>query len=161
MKRKAIVACFFAIVATCTVSCENKQDSVKSDIKINADTAQVAEMPKPERTEISFKESSFDFGKINEGDKVEHTFEFTNTGAHPLVISNANASCGCTLPEWTKDPVLPGKNGKIRVKYDSSGKEGKINKTVTVLANTEPEATVLNISVEVIKKDQSMGPKNQ
>jgi hypothetical protein len=161
MKRKALHSYLIAAMIVGMVSCDKKTDSSRSDIRVNADTSLVAEAPKQATTAITFKESTFDFGKINEGDKVEHTFEFTNTGEHPLVISNANASCGCTLPEWTKDPVMPGKDGKIRVKYDSSGKEGKINKTVTVLANTEPEATVLNIAVEVMKKDAGQGPKAQ
>ena len=124
---------FAFIFLSSILSCEKKEEKkeeTKVENKVVVSDTTIKSAAKPAATVISFKETSFDFGKVNEGDKVEHTFEFTNTGEHPLIISNANASCGCTLPEWTKEPVMPGSNGKIRVKYDSAGKEGKINKTI-------------------------------
>lgn len=117
----------------------------------NTDTSS-AETQALATTSIHFADSSFDFGNIKEGEKVEHTFTFENTGAQPLVVSSAQASCGCTIPEWTRDPVLPGKEGKITVKYNSSGKEGAITKTVSVYANTEPGETILHIAANVIKE---------
>jgi hypothetical protein len=112
-------------------------------------------------TTIAFKDSVHNFGTINEGEVVEHEFSFTNTGTHPLVISDAKASCGCTIPEWTKDPVMPGSEGKLKVKYNSTGKEGKINKSISVYANTVPEMTNLKIEVEVKTKDKTLGPFNK
>lgn len=109
-------------------------------------------------TTIAFAETAHDFGIIKEGEIVEYDFKFTNTGTHPLVISDAKASCGCTIPEWTKDPVLPNEAGKLKIKYNSSGKDGKIHKTVSVFANTTPELSTLDINVEVKAKDNSMGP---
>ena len=103
-------------------------------------------------TKIEFAESNYDFGKIDEGKKVEHVFTFKNVGENPLVIQDARASCGCTVPEYTKDTIAPGEEGKLNVIYDSNNKEGKIDKSVTVTANTDPATTDLRISAFVIKK---------
>ncbi|MGH1339838.1 MAG: DUF1573 domain-containing protein [Aureispira sp.] len=99
---------------------------------------------------ISFTENSFDFGTLEEGDKVEHVFKFTNTSDNPLTINNARGSCGCTVPEWPRDPIAPGEEGEIKVKFDSKGKKGKQNKTVTITANTDPANTMLTINSDVI-----------
>jgi hypothetical protein len=109
-------------------------------------------------TKLEFLESSFDFGKIDEGKKVEHVFKFKNTGENPLVLQDARASCGCTIPEYTKDTIAPGSEGQMKVIYDSANKEGQINKTVTVTANTEPATTDIKISAFVVKK--VAGPYN-
>lgn len=111
----------------------------------------VAKVEEPVRTPttIKFDNIKYDWGTVKQGDAMNHTFKFTNTGKSPLVISNAKASCGCTVPNWTKDPVAPGKTGEIKVKFDSSGKNGAVTKTITVTANTEPENTVLTITGKV------------
>jgi hypothetical protein len=101
---------------------------------------------------ITFKNVSHDFGKIKEGDKAVHTFEFTNTGDAPIVVSNAQPSCGCTTPSWTKTPVLPGKTGSITASFDSAGKPGAQNKTVTVTSNATVGSISLNFKCEVIPK---------
>jgi len=77
-------------------------------------------------------------GRITEGDSVFHTFNFKNTGNLPLKIISVNASCGCTTPKWTTDIIQPGKKGFIRVKFDSKGKEGKLQKSITAYCNTLP-----------------------
>lgn len=104
---------------------------------------------------IQFEESTFDFGTIKEGEKVTHVFKFKNTSDKPLTISNAQASCGCTVPQYPKEPVAPGKTGEINVVFDSNGKVGKQSKQVTITANTIPANTVINIAGEVIGKDAS------
>src|SRR5690554_432585 len=73
-----------------------------------------------------------DFGTVPEGPAVEHYFEFKNVGKSPLIISNAQASCGCTTPEWPKEPILPGKKGKLLVRYNTQGRPGPIDKTVWI-----------------------------
>ena len=96
-------------------------------------------------TNIKFEESSYSWGKIKEGEKMTHIFKFTNTGSNDLIISDARGSCGCTVPEWPKEPIKAGKSGDIKVIFDSKGKAGEQSKTVTVTANTEPANTVIMI----------------
>ncbi|NVJ85221.1 MAG: DUF1573 domain-containing protein [Algoriphagus sp.] len=96
---------------------------------------------------ISFKEKSVDFGDIVQGAKVSHTFELTNTGDAPLVISNVAATCGCTVPSWPKEPVAPGSTAKIEVSFNSAGKMGKQNSIVRIYSNaSEPIEKVSLIS---------------
>ncbi len=106
-------------------------------------------------TKIEFAESTYDFGKIKEGIKVNHVFKFKNTGSNPLVIQDARASCGCTVPEYTKDTIAPGKEGNIKVIYDSGGRGGQtVDKTVTVTANTDPNKTEIKIKAVVMEKQE-------
>ncbi|MEX0883699.1 MAG: DUF1573 domain-containing protein [Cyclobacteriaceae bacterium] len=96
---------------------------------------------------ITFEESSKDFGDIHQGDKVEHVFKFENTGKSPLVISNVAATCGCTVPNWPKEPVVPGDKGEIKVSFNSTGKMGKQNSVVRIYSNaSEPIEKVSMIS---------------
>ncbi len=103
-------------------------------------------------TKIQFAEDTYDFGKINEGTKAKHTYTFTNVGTEPLIIQDAKASCGCTVPTFSKDPVEPGATGKIDVVFDSKGRPGKTSKYVTVTANTEPVKTKIFLTGEVKPK---------
>ena len=89
------------------------------------------------------------FGVIDEGDVVVHRFQFTNTGAEPLVLNKCKGSCGCTVPECPKDPIAPGGTGSIEVKFNSKGKKNKQTKKVTVTANTDPAQTILTINAQV------------
>lgn len=99
---------------------------------------------------ISFKETEFDFGKIKQGDVVEHVFTFKNTGEADLIIAEAKASCGCTVPDYPKDtPIKPGGSGKIKVTFDSNRKRGDITKTVTVVCNTESGTEILTIRTNI------------
>lgn len=108
----------------------------------------------PENTSIKFEQTQFDFGKLNEGQKVRTKFAFTNTGNKPLVIADAQGSCGCTVPEWPRVPIEPGKSANIDVEYNSEGKRGEQLKTITVTANTEPRTTELYVKATVIPKDR-------
>ncbi|WP_233268655.1 DUF1573 domain-containing protein [Cellulophaga sp. L1A9] len=94
---------------------------------------------------LSFDESTYNFGTIKEGDVVEHTFNFTNTGDSALVITDAKASCGCTVPSFSSEEIAPGESGTILVKFDSSNKSGSQSKTVTITSNTENEVERLYI----------------
>ena len=90
------------------------------------------------QAKIEFKSETIDYGNIAKGSDGIRVFEFTNTGDAPLIISNVKSSCGCTVPEKPKDPIAPGANGEIKVKYDTK-RVGPIRKTVTVYSNaTEP-----------------------
>lgn len=100
---------------------------------------------------IKFKKEKHDFGKIAQGVPANYTFEFTNTGKSPVVISNVQASCGCTTPDWTREPVMPGKTGKVTASYNAAAM-GAFNKTITVVNNGEVGNIVLSIQGTVEKK---------
>ena len=101
---------------------------------------------------MKFEKESHDFGKIKTGDKVNYDFKFTNTGKSPLIISEAHATCGCTIPEWPKAPVKPGESGIIKVTFNSAGKNGLQDKQITVTANTVPAQTMVHLIGEVLTK---------
>ena len=101
---------------------------------------------------IKFTKETHEFGKVEEGVQASHTFEFTNTGTAPVVISNAQPSCGCTTPDWTKEPVMPGKTGFVKASFNSSGRPGNFNKNITVISNSETPQIALTIKGEVIPK---------
>ena len=90
-----------------------------------------------------------DFGTINEGEKVTHLYTFKNTGEAPLIIESVRPSCGCTAPNWSKEPIPVGGEGTVEVVFDSKGKPNAQNKTVTVTANTWPQSTVLRFKTFV------------
>jgi len=104
---------------------------------------------------MDFTSMDHDFGTINEGDVVEHTYKFKNTGEAPLIIQSAQGSCGCTVPEWSKEPIPVGGTGFVKAKFDSNGKANAQNKTVTVTANTWPKQTVLRFKAMVTPKSVS------
>ncbi len=104
------------------------------------------------KTTMSFVQNSHDFGLITEGEVKEYSFQFKNTGNSPLYIEHAKGSCGCTVPQWPKDPIAPGSSGQIVVKFNSANKVGKNSKKVTIVANTEPISTVLTITADVKSK---------
>ncbi len=103
---------------------------------------------------IAWDKSSHDFGDMTQGDKVEHVFKFTNTGTEPLVITNVEVTCGCTLPKsWPRDPIAAGGKGEIIVAFNSTGKLGKQNKVVTVVSNaSNPEGKQIVFTANVLEK---------
>lgn len=118
-----------------------------AEAKADADTLESTSKPK-----ISFEETEYYFGKITEGEEVKHTFDFTNTGEAPLVINDARASCGCTVPDWPQEPIMPGESKSINVVFNSSGKKGTQNKTITLKTNISEEPVVLRLKGEVEEK---------
>lgn len=102
---------------------------------------------------IKFDEMEHDFGDMVKGDVVHYSFKFKNIGTNPLVISNAHGSCGCTIPSYPKEPIPPGGESSIEVQFNSTGKEGLQNKNVMVVANTDPQQTVLTIKANVNKPE--------
>lgn len=106
-------------------------------------------------TEIAWTQTERDLGSIEEGQKVEIAFEFTNNGKKPLVIKNVTATCGCTVPEVPKEPVMPGQKGYIKAVFDSQGRPGANQKSITVDANTQQGSYQLNFSVNVNPKPET------
>jgi len=108
---------------------------------------------------MTFKETEHDFGNLKDGEVVNHTFEFTNTGKTPLVIESATSTCGCTVPEVPKEPIAPGADGKIAVQFNSAGKGGQQTlKVISIKANTQPEITQVNIKANVLASEGANGP---
>lgn len=149
----------FICIYACTPASKTDQAVVHEDFKPKGDESDL--VYNPIRSDgsidssflpiIQFTSQEFDYGEINEGDIVEHDYEFKNIGTAPLLIVEVNTTCGCTVPEWSKDPVAPGATGSVRVKFDSTNKEGLQNKEVSIFANTIPNKTVLTIKGIVAK----------
>lgn len=106
---------------------------------------------------FSFEKESHDFGVIKEGEVAKTDFTFTNTGKTPLIITNASGSCGCTVPQWPREPIAPGESGTIHVEFNSQGKPGNQTKQVTLTANTVPNKKILRISAQVTPKPKKEG----
>jgi len=106
---------------------------------------------------VAFAESVFDFKEIYQGDKVEHIFEFENTGNNPLIITNVQTTCGCTVPAWPKAAIAPGAKQEIKVVFNSRGKMGRQNKVITIISNASnnPERVRLTGTVLPPKTDSS------
>lgn len=98
---------------------------------------------------ITFEESKYDFGSVAQGGMVDHTFKFKNTGNQPLIISNIGVSCGCTVPEYSKAPVLPGKTGSLSAHFNSAGKSGMQNKVLTIESNATAGPATVSLVGEV------------
>lgn len=109
--------------------------------------------PNPNAPVIKFRQESFDFGTVVEGPQATHEFKFKNEGKEPLVLSNVRASCGCTVPTWPKEPVLPGKEATITATYNTQGRPGAFTKTITVESNASEASKVITIKGEVIKPE--------
>jgi hypothetical protein len=102
---------------------------------------------------IAFTEKSYDFGDINQGDKVEYTFEFENTGNEPLILSDVRTTCGCTAPQWPKEPIAPGTKASLKVVFNSAGKTGMQNKVITVMSNAVNSTERVKIVANILPPD--------
>lgn len=104
---------------------------------------------------ITWEKSTHDFGDVFQGDKVEHTFRFTNTGNKDLVITNIEVTCGCTTPKgWPRDPIAPGASGELTVAFNSAGKIGKQNKVITITSNSVGTINQVMFTASVLEKKE-------
>lgn len=129
------------------ISCESKSDNLSTSLVNNPNSAEgtnVSNVPA-----IEFEKTEHDFGKILQGEQVSYTFKFKNVGNAPLIISSIEKTCGCTTPNYSKEPIKPGKNGKITVTYDSKGHKGFQNKRLVVKSNTNPSESIIRIKAQV------------
>ncbi|MBK1898157.1 DUF1573 domain-containing protein [Chryseobacterium paridis] len=135
-------------VATDSTATATPANSEVTPAPVAGETATPAASNQPSTT-LALSESNFDFGKIKKGDKVEHVYEVTNTGKNPLVISEVKPGCGCTAPDFTKEPILPGKKGKITLHFDSSSFDGNVQKYADVYANVEKSPIKLTFTANI------------
>jgi hypothetical protein len=112
----------------------------------------------PKEDILQLKESGYSFGKIPQGRPVTHVFEIVNTGKEPLLLENVQASCGCTTPEWSREPIAPAATAPIKVGYNAYS-EGQFNKTVTIFYNNG-QTKALTITGEVYKLPATAAPEN-
>jgi len=143
----------FILVVICSlaISC----DSASEDKEIAADlvSSPLTANPSAEKVltpKIQMDEESFDFGEMKQGESVTHDFILKNIGDANLIISTAKGSCGCTVPEWPKEPIAKAEEATIQVTFNSAGKSGKQNKTVTLVTNAIPNTKVITITGNVI-----------
>ena len=141
---------FVAICAVGLLSCANDNNNTGIATDAVSNSASASGEANENLPEIKFDKEEFDFGKITQGERVSHSFTFINSGKTNLIISGASGSCGCTVPEWPQQPIQPGEKGKIDVVFNSEGKSGLQEKTITVITNCEPATRILRIKAEII-----------
>lgn len=131
-------------------SCKNEEKGITTDLVNNPATESVDNdnkgLPK-----IEFERTSFDFGVIEQGEIVSHTYKFKNTGSSDLIITKVAATCGCTVPKYSKEPIAPGKEGVVEVIFDSAGRNGMQHKSLTIVSNNQPNKMELTFVAEIIK----------
>ncbi len=147
MKKSVLIVAILSVFAFSSCK-DNAADKVNEE---NVATAEARDAESGKFPVITFEESMFDFGTIDQNTPVEHVFKFKNTGEAPLMIVNAKSSCGCTIPEYTKDPVAPGESGELLVKFNGSG-QNQVSKTVTLTTNTKAGTETLTIKAFVTPK---------
>jgi len=143
-----VAICFLLSVflfSACQLTTEN--EGLSADMVINKQDP----VEDGKHAILTFDEQIFKFGTISQGEQLEHTFNFENTGETPLLITAVKPSCGCTLPkEWPKHPIAPGEEGKIEIQFDSNRKSGKQNRSINIVSNAIPQTTILYLEGEVI-----------
>jgi len=153
-----MISRFILIIVACSLlalpSCRNRADNgdLPADVVSNPNTAS----GKPDMSAlpvISFEKDFHDFGKLRSGEKVTYSFKFRNTGKNLLVISSVTSSCGCTISDYPRQPIKPGESNTIDVSFDSEGRQGLQNKTVTVFSNTQPATSQLRIKAIVVRPE--------
>lgn len=144
--KNLVIASFIFLICSCTT--KEQDGAVGTDIVNN--TASANGKTNSDLPEIKFEEEEFDFGKITQGEIVSHAFNFKNTGSNNLIISGASGSCGCTVPHWPKEPIKAGETNNINVVFNSEGKSGIQEKTITIVTNCEPATRIIKIKTEII-----------
>jgi hypothetical protein len=137
-----------ASVLIITTSCKEESKDISTNDVMNTQSADGKN--NTSSPDIKFEEETHDFGRITQGEKVTFGFKFKNTGSANLIISSANGSCGCTVPEYPKKPIAPGEEAVVNVVFSSEGKSGLVEKSVTVVTNCEPSTKIIYIKANII-----------
>jgi hypothetical protein len=145
MNRLIICVCITSIF----FSCDIRNTRNKADAMVSNTTAQFTDS-----TTVQLIDSAYNFGNVTDGDKVEYSYRFRNTGKNPLIVSSAVASCGCTVPEKPEEPIKPGETGFLKVVFNSKGRVGEVHKTITVTSNAYPKFTELELTGHVVSGEK-------
>jgi hypothetical protein len=159
MKKTIVLFSTLALISLSSVAQNKDVKQVATDKAQTVTTPQAATPAAPAQNpdlSIKFNQEEHNFGNVPEGPSVSYDFEFKNIGKVPIIFSDVHGSCGCTVPTWPKEPILPGKSSKIAVTYSTQGRQGQINKTVTVTSNVGTK--ILKISGNVDKADPAAVP---
>ena len=143
-----------ALTVVSFTACKQKTTTTDSQAVAVTDTSSsnVPAVLAEDAPKVKFEKEEYNFGVIEQGEKVHFDFKFTNTGKTPLIITNASATCGCTIPEYPDTPVKPGEGGIIKVVFNSANKSGMQDKVVTITSNANPAAAQLHLIGEVKTK---------
>ena len=162
MKHYIFIVFSFLSFFACKQGETEKKDNGLQEVRLDekASNADIIRLPvsadKPTDTvnvpKIQLQESLYDFGEITEGVRVKHSFIFKNTGKMPLIITDVQTTCGCTVPDWNRNPIQPNATDEIKVQFNSEGKEGRMDKPITIIANTYPVRTEFKLVGFVKKK---------
>ncbi|WP_211327185.1 DUF1573 domain-containing protein [Chitinophaga flava] len=128
---------FFLTCGTLLMAACNNNQPAKSSNAAGQSSATSNSADAGKATDLTFEEKVHNFGDITQGEKVEYSFKFKNTGTRDLIIEDAISSCGCTVPEWPKQPIKPGESGFMKVIFDSHGKSGYTEKEISIKTNRE------------------------
>ena len=154
---KKVVLLIAAFAFTVTVNAQDKAP-VSTPVQTSPATAAPAVQENPNAGEFKFEVEEYNFGTIKQGESVTYDFSFSNTGKDPLIISEAHGSCGCTVPVWPKEPIKKGDKGQIKVTFNSTGKMGMQDKTVTITSNAKGGQKVLHLKGNVEAPPASATP---
>lgn len=138
--KKLIITAFVAIASLMSVNAIAQSTTTPGTIP--------AAQENPNQADITFEKETHDFGSIPQGVPASFTYVFKNSGKEPLIITNAAAGCGCTTPEWTKEPIKPGQKGYVKATYNAAS-PGTFNKNVTVMSNAKKSSVILYLKGEV------------
>jgi len=156
--KKLILVLSIVMFAVFTISAQEKP-TTPATTTTTSTTAAPAAVDNPNAPEILFEKTVHDYGTVPFNGDGKCEFKFTNTGKEPLILTNVKSSCGCTVPQWPRQPILPGQSDVIKVEYKTN-RVGKINKTVTVTCNAKTPNVVLRIEGQVLQNENTATPEN-
>jgi len=152
MKFNSLYLILLILAISSITACKSpggKEDKISTDLVKNPNTAN-GENNSGSLPVFKFEEIEHDFGKVIQGESVSYEFKFTNTGKSDLIIVDVSTSCGCTVPSYPRTPIRKGETGAIKVSFNSAGKFGFQAKNILVVANTQPNTTLLRIKAQII-----------
>lgn len=151
MKKLFLIACCAVAFTACQNNSKTNGTSETAAVANPSSGTENTAIADPDAPKVEVEKAVYEFGEIKQGEKVSYTFKFKNVGKTPLIITNASATCGCTQPEYQKEPIKPGEEGTIHVTFNSAGKEGLQDKVVTITSNANPAFEQLHLVGNVKK----------